>query len=64
MTCGESDPVVLDYHHTSGEKDMNIGNMISSFPMGRILDEIAKCEVLCANCHRRWHHNNRAVGQR
>jgi hypothetical protein len=51
--CGEDDPLVLEFHHT-GEKEFDIGNAARlGYPIGRIEKEIARCIVLCANCHRR-----------
>jgi hypothetical protein len=54
VDCGESDPVVLEFDHVSGEKRSDIANWIMSGRSWRtILSEIEKCEVRCANCHRR-----------
>jgi L-lysine 2,3-aminomutase len=54
VDCGESDPVVLDFDHVRGKKTYNIAWMVSSrYPLATILKEIEKCEVRCANCHRR-----------
>jgi hypothetical protein len=54
VDCGEADPVVLEFDHVNGDKDGNIGNMIGSGrTWRRLLIEIDKCEVRCANCHRR-----------
>ena len=51
--CGEQDPVVLEFHHRNREdKNFNIGNG-HSWSLEMVLTEIEKCEVLCANCHRR-----------
>ena len=51
--CGEEDPVVLEFDHLR-DKLKNISAMAnSSQPWEKILSEIAKCEVVCANCHRR-----------
>jgi hypothetical protein len=49
----ETDPAVLEFHHV-GEKDKEIGRMIGqSYGVEAIAREISRCEVLCANCHRR-----------
>ena len=55
IACKENDPVVLEFHHKNKqEKEYTVANMaISSFNLERIKKEVAKCEVLCANCHRR-----------
>lgn len=53
-TCGESDPIVLEFDHRNGdEKTDNIANLISNSTWSIIKSEIKKCDVLCANCHRR-----------
>lgn len=53
--CGEGDPLVLEFDHVGeGNKITDISRMVSggwSVPV--IKDEIEKCEVCCANCHRR-----------
>ena len=50
--CGETDPVVLEFDHLR-DKRFNISNALPYRNWQSILDEIAKCEVVCANCHRR-----------
>jgi len=47
--CGESDPVVLDFDHV-GPKRFNIAKGIGDRSWQSVLDEIANCEVVCANC--------------
>jgi len=45
----------LEYHHL-GSKDGNVSRMISQgCGVKRIKEEIRKCVVLCANCHRELH---------
>jgi hypothetical protein len=58
--CSESRSVCLDFHHTDpNEKVMTISRMVKSrFSVERIQEEIAKCVVLCANCHRVHHSGN------
>lgn len=54
VDCAESDPIVLDFDHVRGTKTTSISNMIRSFySQNTIAKEIEKCEVRCANCHRR-----------
>jgi hypothetical protein len=50
--CGETDPLVLEFDHV-GDKRFNIAKGIRDLPWPTVLDEIARCEVVCANCHRR-----------
>lgn len=55
VDCGEADVRVLDFDHLdAAQKRADIATMVNAG--GRWSDielEIAKCEVRCANCHRR-----------
>lgn len=54
IKCGESDPIVLEFDHRSkSDKIENISNLVFNSAWSRIEKEIEKCDVLCANCHRR-----------
>ena len=54
ITCGESDILVLDFdHREQSTKDRTINHAIKDFGLDRLKKEIAKCDILCANCHRR-----------
>jgi hypothetical protein len=51
--CGESDPMVLEFHHLEG-KDKAVSEIVAAgYPIHKIQAEINKSIVLCANCHRR-----------
>jgi hypothetical protein len=52
IDCGETDPVVLEFDHLA-DKAFAIGSELTRHRWQTILDEIEKCEVVCANCHRR-----------
>ena len=54
VDCGETDGIVLEFDHVYGEKIRNVSWMVRQHrTVSKIMDEIAKCEVVCANCHRR-----------
>lgn len=50
--CGESDPVVLEFDHLR-DKLFDVSAALTQRAWPSILAEIAKCEVVCSNCHRR-----------
>lgn len=53
VDCGEKDPVVLEFDHFK-PKIESISNMVRKrSSLGKIFNEINKCVVRCANCHRR-----------
>lgn len=50
--CGNDDFRVLEFHHR-GDKKFNVGDSVRlGLAKAKILAEIAKCDILCANCHR------------
>ena len=59
IDCGESDPIVLEFDHIL-PKSHGVRIVVQGWgSMKRLLDEIAKCEIRCANCHRRRHARER-----
>lgn len=53
VDCGEDDPIVLDFDHQR-DKELEIANAVKQgWSIERIEKEIAKCQVRCADCHRR-----------
>jgi hypothetical protein len=55
MDCGGSFPIVcMDFDHRDrATKISNISRMVLNHrPLQSILDEIAKCDLICSNCHR------------
>lgn len=57
-SCGENHPSCIDFHHRdSSDKFMKVSDMVCfAYKVERILEEIEKCDVMCANCHRKYHH--------
>jgi len=52
VDCGETDPIVLEFDHVTGTKEANIASLYNC-SLERLQKEIGKCEVRCANCHKR-----------
>ena len=51
--CGETDVAALDLHHKDPNEKVNQARYLYS--MTQLLSEVAKCVVICANCHRKGH---------
>jgi hypothetical protein len=53
MDCKEFYPYyVMDFDHVRGKKHANVMELIPTLSKKKIDEEIAKCEVVCSNCHR------------
>ena len=62
VKCGFSDPRALDFHHLDPSTKVRraacgFAGVYSS--LNSVWDEAKKCEVLCANCHRIHHAEER-----
>ncbi len=54
IACGESDPILIDWHHVNpDEKLFNIS--MSHIGHDKWWSEVLKCIPLCCNCHRKIH---------
>ena len=54
VDCGLDDVVVLEFDHLDpDEKEFPIARGLRDRNWGDVLREIEKCDVVCANCHRR-----------
>lgn len=63
--CGENHPACLEFHHLDpSKKKFSVSTRRDRPSMKALLAEIAKCRVLCANCHRKEHWNERATKRR
>lgn len=65
MDCGAKyPPYVMDFdHRESSDKVGGVGSMAMSCSFQRLEAEIAKCDLVCANCHReRTHRRRQYVG--
>ncbi len=53
VDCGESDIVFLEFDHQRN-KVLDVSTLSrEGYSLDRVKQEIAKCDVVCANCHRR-----------
>ena len=55
VDCGETDILVLDFdHRRRSRKEKNVADALrAGWSLKRIKKEVAKCDIRCANCHRR-----------
>lgn len=60
--CEEDRFYVLEFHH-QGDKESNVADLVSDgVSIKKLLLEIEKCIVVCANCHKEIHYLER-IGQ-
>jgi hypothetical protein len=60
--CDERAPECLQFHHRNPEEktiEVSIAVGRRCWSKERILAEMAKCDVLCANCHAKHHWEER-----
>lgn len=55
QNCPESDPCTIDFHHTRDKEELLSRLVRNGVGWGRIVEEIEKCQALCACCHRKYH---------
>jgi len=54
IECGEDNGACLDFHHINPKEKTGLVSKLRYFK-NKIQEEIEKCIVLCANCHRKLH---------
>jgi hypothetical protein len=60
VKCGQNHPATLDFHHIDrSTKEASVNKLIKYRAFKRAMEEVKKCVVLCANCHRIHHHDER-----
>lgn len=60
LDCKISYPYyVMDFDHVRGRKHKNVMELIPTLSKKKIDEEIAKCEIVCSNCHRERTHNRK-----
>lgn len=62
--CGVAyPPFMFDFDHRDPKrKSFNIGNNGSTLSWAKTIEEAAKCDMVCANCHRVRTHRQRCPG--
>ena len=54
VDCGEADITLLEFDHANPtDKVREVSRLVGNTSWSRVLEEIAKCDVRCVNCHRR-----------
>ena len=54
--CPEKEAICLDFHHTDSlNKEDDVSKFVRSNQRKKAWEEIAKCVVVCSNCHRKIH---------
>ncbi len=53
--CGEKEADALEFHHRPGEVKTSEVSALADLGLDVALEEAEKCDVVCANCHRRFH---------
>lgn len=61
--CNEFFPYyVTEWDHTGTDKEFNVSVMVhNTCSIEKIMREIAKCELVCANCHKIRTHKRRTL---
>ena len=58
IECGYDHPAALDFHHVVKSPDnRSVNELLRRDAFKAVMEEIKKCVVLCANCHRKHHHD-------
>ena len=53
IDCGNTDSRVLEFDHRDPTKKVNnVSNLLYASSWKKVLIEIEKCDIVCANCHR------------
>ena len=52
VDCGETNPIVLDFDHIDPTTKTSNVPRLTRYSWRRVIEEMQKCEVRCANCHR------------
>ena len=63
--CDQNHPAALDFHHKDPkQKNREVSYYVKNYQYTRAMEEVKKCLVLCANCHRILHFDEIAKRQK
>ena len=63
--CGENHPACLSFHHKDASlKETDVSVAVGRWSIERIKKEIAKTVIVCENCHRKHHYDEREQKKR
>ena len=61
--CGIDKSYLLDFHHRDPrEKEGELSDFSKGYELEKFFNELDKCDLLCANCHREFHYLNSLEG--
>ena len=52
---------IIDFHHPPGTKTYGVNELVAKRKFAKVYEEIKKCVVLCANCHRIHHYDEKGA---
>ena len=63
--CGAAHPAIIDFHHIdkTDKTKQHVNALVKAGRFTAAYEEIKKCVVLCANCHR-IHHYDEMISSR
>jgi hypothetical protein len=57
VNCGQNHPATFDFHHVDrATKEYSVNALVKNRAFKKAIEEVKKCVVLCANCHRIHHY--------
>ena len=63
LKCGKVyEAVVYYFHHRDVDKENMVSRAIVNYSIERLADEVSKCDMICANCRRILHKEERYDG--
>jgi hypothetical protein len=63
--CGFNHIATLDFHHIDpATKTASVNDLVSNGKYALAMEEAKKCIILCANCHRIHHHDERQAAKK